>query len=270
MKEEIVTFRSFDGVNLEGTYCSPSEKPNASILLVHGIDSDRNEWGFYLRMAAALAEAGFATFRFDWRCYGADQTRPISQLSLAGIANDIESAARTLLSVSTTKCLNLIAASFGGGVSTAWSRFTRCDIRRLILLAPVLDYAHDYLEHEGLGSQTEGVSVSASDKLESDGYLITSGRPFSRQIINEFPYFSASPAPTCPTMIIHGTADTGVPYVNSTNYAQQNPKVRLLDFPGVEHGFATPGDDDLVWPETLQNHQRVYEWIVQFLKEMER
>jgi pimeloyl-ACP methyl ester carboxylesterase len=267
VKEKLVTFRSFDGVSLEGTYCAPSDPPTSVVLLVHGIDSDRNEWGFYARMAAVLAEAGIASFRFDWRCYGVDRSRPISQLTLAGIANDIEAAADVLLEVSRSESLSVIAASFGGGISTAWSRHTGCNVKSLILLAPVLDYAHDYLEYEGLGSQHEGVSESASDQLDSDEYLTTSGRQFSRQLISEFPYFSASPPPPYTTLIIHGTEDTGVPYKNSVNYVGRYPQVRLIDFPGTEHGFAAPGDNDLDWPETLQNHQRVYKWIQGFLSE---
>lgn len=264
MSERVVRFRSFDGVELEGTLLKPQEQLANPILLVHGIDSDREEYGFFTRMASALAAQGIVTLRFDWRCYGHDSERPLAELTLAGLANDIQAGATLLLQAANANELSVIAASFGGGVAVAWSRTTKLKIGRMALLAPVLSYSHDYLEAEGLGTEEEGVSHDAAKELMEKGFLLTSGRPFSRQLVAEFPYFSAEPPGNQEIVIMHGTEDTGVPYINSKRFVDRHPNVALRTFPGAEHGFAAPGDGELEWPETLANHETVYGWLIEF------
>lgn len=266
MESKAVRFRSFDGVSLEGTLTLPDGPCHSGVVQVHGIDSDRDEYGFYSRMSDFLGDNGFASFRFDWRCYGVDKERALNELTLAGIFNDIEAAIVRFREVSNVSKIALVAASFGGGVTTNWVlRNLKHPVSSLILLAPVLDYAYDYLALEGLGDQA-GVSEKAARELESRGVLKTSGRDFSRSLISEFPHFSARPAPNLPILLMHGTADTGVPFENSKAYAEEIPHVTFVPMDGAEHGFAVPGDAELEWDGTLENHQVVYKRIVEWLR----
>ena len=89
-----LVFRSRDGVLLSGTLTRPASA-RGLVLLIHGVHGDREEHGFYGDISEELLKHGLASFRFDWRCHGVDAARPIQELSLAGILNDIDAAARS-------------------------------------------------------------------------------------------------------------------------------------------------------------------------------
>src|SRR5580765_5583595 len=90
--ETTLQFRSYDGTPLEGTYASGGAGSDAVVILVHGITSSRDEFGLFSGLAAHLAREGRPSFRFDYRCHGKSDL-PIEELTLAGIVNDVESAA---------------------------------------------------------------------------------------------------------------------------------------------------------------------------------
>ncbi len=267
-KEKVVLFQSFDGVELEGAVRFASNPTGTAVLLVHGIDSDRDEFGFYSRMANALADSGYPNLRFDWRCNGHDSARPIEELTLSGVANDISAADKYLREWSGVERMVVIAMSFGGGVAAYWARtIAGKELASVVLLAPVLNYAHDYLALEQLGS-TAGIHERAAADLQRDGSLKTSGRRFSRAMICELPHFGARPSPDLPVLLMHGDADNAVPYDLSVAFAEEFEAVELVTVPGTDHGFATPGDEELDWPSTLDNHQHVYERIIEWLERL--
>lgn len=264
--EKTITFNSFDGLKLEGTLSIPDNgKINCSVLLVHGIQTNRDEYGFYSTMSKYLLNFGIATFRFDHRGNEKYYDQMVDVLTLSGVINDICQAVEVLRSSTNSNKMVMIAASFGGGVSHYFVNrfhqlFTQC-----ILLAPVLEYRVDYLKDESLLTKYNILNSNGINQLEKDHYLISSGRPFSRSIINELGYFDAVEDNLIPTTIIHGNKDSAVKIEYSRAFVKIAKNISLIEVDGVEHGFAMPGDEDLTHPETLDNHQHVYKQISEII-----
>ena len=74
LPSETVTFKATDGVSLEG-WKIPVEPDEPWILLCHGVGSNRAD---LLETAAALHQAGFNLFLFDFRGHGGSSGRVIS------------------------------------------------------------------------------------------------------------------------------------------------------------------------------------------------
>lgn len=268
MKEVVDQFLSFDRVELEGTYLEPNDGARAAILLVHGIDADRDDWGFASHCATALAGAGIASFRFDWRCFGVDASRPLTELTLAGLQNDIDAAFLRLCHLSEIPAQQryLGATSFGGGVALKWASSRPGELRGVFLFAPVLEYTGDYLTSQDLAT-VSGLTERTADKLNRDGFIETWNRPFSKQLVNEFPRVDAAPAPEVPIDIFHGDIDTGVDIASSRRFEKQVGNSRLVVLPGVEHGFAEPGDDELSSSGTIRNQRTVFDEVIRRITE---
>lgn len=261
MKTSTTRFSSYDGLELEGELCLADDECFRA-LLVHGIQSYRDEYGFYSDMAAYLSGFGCSSFRFDWRFHFKDS--PVSlvkDLTLSGLYNDIESAVAILEEAgppgAEKKPLVLIGASFGGGIAAYWAQRNRGRVSQVVLCAPVLDYEQDYLIDTGLLKNGQP-SNELTTSLDSTGYVSSCGRPFSRALVNELRLFNPSNKSEVPITIIHGDSDSAEPYAYSVAFCEEAYNVKLITIPGADHGFAAPGDSDLNWPETKLNHQKVY------------
>ena len=261
MFDTTINFQSYDGLQLEGTLTA-IEKPKATILLVHGILSDRDELGFYSELASFLAERGIASLRFDYRSHGVDKT-PITEMNLTGIVNDIEAAFSKLEALTPgVKSQNryLMGTSFGGGVSAFWTKQNSHRIKRLFLSAPVISYADDVLKSAG----------NWIPQLRKEGTVNYADHPIGRPLISDMPYINGIEflsEPLVPVLIFHGDNDDDVPITSSEQYCKPNGKCELFVIKGGGHGFGVPDDEDLTFPETKANHQKVYLEIHKRLKE---
>jgi uncharacterized protein len=255
MLERSIRFQSIDGTELEGTLASPSGGRFSQLaLLTPGIDVDREEEGFYTQLASRLCDTGIASYRFDWRCHGHDRGRPLSQLTLAGVYNDLDAAFRVATtSVNQRVDIALVAASFSGGVAANWARRNASSLRRVILLAPILDYVHEYVTRADIGASS-GLSPEALSMLSKNGFVESWGKRFSQQVINEF--FSLEiQLPQRDCYIIHGGVDEGVDIEVPKRFVTQQPNARLLIVEGADHGFCAPGDDTLSTPLTRKLYE---------------
>ncbi|WP_245549096.1 alpha/beta hydrolase [Nocardia exalbida] len=69
--------RTLDGLHLAGTIVTPEQPAARAVPLVHGGGVTREEGGFFTRLAAGLADAGFASLRFDLRGHGESEGRQL-------------------------------------------------------------------------------------------------------------------------------------------------------------------------------------------------
>lgn len=239
--ERTLSFCSFDGIQLDGDLQLPRSTPVRGLaVLIHGIHAYRDERGFHVKLANALATVGYASFRTDWRCHGRDRQRPLEELTLAGAYNDIDAAIAIARStVDRDIPLVLVAASFTGGLTAAWSRHNPNGIQAVILFNPVLDYVDEYLLKDGYGDHTRLTAVSVRE-LETTGAVVSQRKPLTRAMVNELRLLSSTPHPQLPYWIIHGDRDTEVDIKTSKAMAEASDNVRLLVFPGAGHGFNAP------------------------------
>lgn len=269
--ETTIRFRSFDGTPLEGTYASAEKKGDDLAILVHGITSSRDEFGLFSGLAKYLAASGTPSFRFDYRCHG-KSSLPKEAMTLSGIVNDIESAAKIGIDQALPSRLHVVGMSFGGGLSAFWAATTSTPVASVVMLAPVIDYVEDVLGQHGAIEEGK-LSNPKAKSLAQNGFIEMDGFPYGAALINELPFISGIEGLrrlTRPSLIVHGDADSIVPYESSKRFVKLNRRCRLVNIPGTDHGFGVGDDEDLSSPETKEKHREVFGIISTFLSETAR
>ncbi|MDT4990211.1 MAG: uncharacterized protein QOH97_103 [Actinoplanes sp.] len=245
-------FGSADGLRLSGSFVPAKGETSSVSVLVHGGGASRDEGGFFIRLAAGLAEAGIASLRFDLRGHGHSEGRQ-EELTLAGVVNDIRSAvayAREL----TGAPVNVIGTSFGGGISGFYASRHPDEVRRLVLFNPLIEYRKRFVDdkpywHDGRIDEQAGRELAAQGSLaHSPTFRV--GRP----LLNEVFYLRPDEAIhqiVTPTLFVHGTKDTFVPIDSSRHYVTQvKADARLIEIDGAQHGFAVHEDPHYLDPQT--------------------
>jgi uncharacterized protein len=260
-------FRSYDGTVLEGTLTEGNGTRDSVVILVHGITSSRDEFGLFSGFAEHLAREGTPSLRFDYRCHGVNE-QPMESMTLSGVVNDIEAAAAYALSQTLAPKIHVVGMSFGGGLSAFWAATTGSVVSSVVMFAPVIDYEEDIIGQHGLLS--DGTLDEAAQRLLQDqGFLETDGVRYGPALINELRYISGIEGIRrlkCESLIVHGDADTVVPYASSERFVKLNPGCRLVNIHGTDHGFGVGDDEDLSSPETKAKHQEVYRLVSDFLE----
>lgn len=269
--ETDLRFRSYDGTPLEGTYASGDPASDTVVILVHGITSSRDEFGLFSGLAGHLKNEGLPSFRFDYRCHG-ESDRPMETMTLSGIVNDIEAAAVLGLAQTGASRLHVVGMSFGGGLSAFWAATTEIPVLSVVMLAPVIDYEEDILGQHG--ALVEGkLTEDAAALLQRQGYLEMDGIRYGAALLNELRFISGAEGLrrlNCGSLIIHGDADSVVPYASSERFARMYDRCELVNVSGTDHGFGVGDDEDLSSPETKEKHREVFGSISRFIEKTSR
>lgn len=272
--ETKMNFESYDGTQLIGIYTKPeSGIVNAGFLMMHGIPSDKDEWGFYKDMSNALAKENCASFRFDFRYNGESASGNLEQLTLSGMVNDIEAAYWQLKKqVGENVPIVVVGTSCGGGVTLKWINNFKRQVKRVFLMAPVLDYEYEIFGRDFIKFEDQHFSIpdDVKDTLIREGYVNTEIK-YGRSMINEAHLFSPIEELTLinnNVTIFHGDADTVVPIQKTEKIVQLfKNRVELVKIPYADHGFAVEGDDDLTAEGTKNNHFYVYNEMLKRLSD---
>lgn len=260
-------FRSYDGTALEGTLARGKNSRDAVVLLVHGIMSSRDEFGLFSGLAKHLAREGTSSFRFDYRCHGVNH-ESMESMTLSGVVNDIEAAAVCALAQAGASSIHVVGMSFGGGLSAFWGATTKKSVSSVVMLAPVIDYEEDIIGQHGL--LIDGtLNQHAQRSLQEQGFLETDGVCYGSALVNELRYISGIEGIRrlkCESLIIHGDADTVVPYASSKRFVKLNPRCQLVNIPDTDHGFGVEDDEDLSSPETKAKHRVVFRLVSDFFE----
>ncbi|MBH1937845.1 alpha/beta fold hydrolase [Streptomyces sp. AV19] len=269
MAELETTFRSLDGTTLLGTSTVPDEAVRRLAVLVHGAGVTRHEGGFFTRIAAALAQAGVRSLRFDLRAHGASGGRP-EDITITGVANDIRAAADHLRHESgLDQPVAVIAASFSGGAAALHAAHRPQDVRHLVLLYPRLDYRERYITSRPYVDADGYLSPQAAQALETAGFTERSPFALGRALLNEVHYLSPQailPAVTAPALLVHGTKDTFVPVESSRRYVRVfGGPTELMELDGAEHGCAVHEDPRYLHPQTKVWQAEVIDRVTAFL-----
>lgn len=264
--EKGLKIRSYDGTVLDGTYSASEQRGRAVAVLVHGITSSRDEFGLFSGLAEHLARGGTPSVRFDYRCHGKSE-QPMECLTLSGVVNDIEAAAQAGVSMSKASHVYVVGMSFGGGLAAYWAATTSLSVRGVVLLAPVIDYEEDVLGQHG--AIVDGnLSDEAAGALARQGYVEMDGIRYGPPLVNELRFISGVEGLrrlACDVLIVHGDADSIVPFASSERFARLHDHCELINIPGTDHGFGVGDDDDLSSPETKAKHREVWGIISRFI-----
>ncbi|MEU6486724.1 alpha/beta fold hydrolase [Streptomyces sp. NPDC046887] len=255
MATDSVTVRTLDGLRLAGTLERPQVRTQRAVLLVHGGGVTREEGGFFTRLAAGLAKADIASLRFDLRGHGESEGRQ-EELTLSMILNDIRVMLACLRQETGAQQLTLLGASFGGGVCAYYAARQPEEISRLVLFNPQLDYKRRTIDNRPYW-ENDHLSDEAAAELTAQGYLrhtptLKHGRAIYNEVFWLRPHEALSEV-KAPTLIVHGTADTLVPFDSSTEAVPRfTAPVRLVPVDGSQHGFAVHDDPQYQDPKTQE------------------
>ena len=248
-------FRSLDGIRLRGTLAFPSGNLDSTAVLVHGGGVTRHESGFFTRLASGLAEVGIASLRFDIRGHGESEGSQ-ENLTISGIVNDIRSAAEQIRLETGSHQTSVIGASFGGGISAFYASRYPEQVKRLVLINPLLNYKKRFIDDKPYWHD-EHISQDAGEQLASQGFISHSPTfKLGRSLLNEVFYIQPNLALSqvaAPTLVIHGTRDTFVP-IESSRQALGSfaSEAKLIEINGAQHGIAVPDDPQYQNPQTRE------------------
>jgi uncharacterized protein len=235
VKSKKLKFSSRDSLKLYGTLTTPASGTEAIMLMVHGITSNRDEWGIFELLADEVAKEGVASLRFDFRGHG-ESTLDEQLITLFGILSDVASAGQELEAAAGTPETRryIVGSSFGGGLAyEAASRDGRFE--RAFLIAPVFDYLAD-INH---------CAPKWRHDLKRKDHFKYNDLTLGRALANEALYFDPLAGPAVPTTIFHGTKDTDVVIDLSRAVAARHPAIDLVEIKGAGHVMNVPDDYDL-------------------------
>lgn len=268
MTTDSVTVRTLDGLHLAGTLERPQAPTQRAVLLVHGGGVTREEGGFFARLATGLAEADIASLRFDLRAHGESEGRQ-EELTLSMILNDIRAMLAYLRQETGAKQLTLLGASFGGGLCAYYAAKCPEEVSRLVLLNPQLDYKRRTIDSRDYWND-DTISDEAAAELTERGALqftptLRHGRPMLNEVFWLKPHEALGEV-QAPTLIMHGTADTLVPFDSSRDAVSRfTAPIQLVPVEGSQHGFAVHDDPQYLDPQSQRYQAFVIRTVTDWL-----
>lgn len=231
---ELVHIPGVDGVTLGGYLFSPTamptnEKNPSGVIVMPGYGTDATDLVWF---GQELAKAGFVALCLSLR----------GSLGSTGVEDqgfrqpdDIVAAANWLRARARARARNVSLLGFSQGAQVALlaaARPSANPINAVVAYYPCADLA-------AWRDQTAvpGIVEYLSDFVPPERMAACSPINVARQI-------------RCPTLLVHGDADTNVPIAQSHAMVAANSEIRLQTVPGAEHAFRFdqwPG----IWSETM-------------------
>ncbi|MFH8886237.1 alpha/beta hydrolase [Streptomyces californicus] len=268
MATDRVTVRTLDGLRLVGTLERPQEGTQHAVLLVHGGGVTREEGGFFARLATGLAQAGIASLRCDLRAHGESEGRQ-EELTLSMILNDIGVMLGYLRQEVGAREVTLLGASFGGGICAYYAADRPEEVARLVLFNPQLDYKLRTIDSReywngGIISDEAAVDLNEHGAIQFTPTL-RHGRPMLNEVFWLKPHEALGEV-QAPTLVVHGTADTLVPFASSRDAVSRfTAPVSLVPVEGAQHGFAAHDDPQYLQPRSQEYQAFVIQTVVDWL-----
>ncbi|MFJ3896844.1 alpha/beta hydrolase [Streptomyces sp. NPDC090083] len=263
-----VSVRTLDGLHLAGTLVESRTPTPRVVVLVHGGGVTREEGGFFTRLAAGLAGAGVASLRFDLRGHGQSEGRQ-EELTLSTILNDIRVVLAYTRETTGADDITLLGASFGGGLCAYYAAKRPEEVSRLVLFNPQLNYKRRTIDSRPYWTD-DVISEEAAAELTERGAIqftptLRHGRPMMNEVFWLKPHKALGEV-QAPTLIVHGTADTLVPFESSQDaVARFTAPVELVPVEGSQHGFAVHDDPQYLDPKSQEYQAFVIRTVTDWL-----
>lgn len=233
-----VRYDSSNNVILDGII-HEAYNPKAVVLMLHGINSDKDEEGLFVKLSKVLVENSYNVFRFDFRAHGMS-TGKQKYVTILGETEDLIFS----LDWITEKWklpVFIVAASFGAvSLLNSWKRCSWENIKGIILLNPVLDLQETFL-HSNFSWPKKSFNEESYKKLRNQGFFLLDnklkvGHELMEEITTLKPYKNLSML-DIPILILHGDKDKYVSYDISKKYSDGINKCEFYTLNGADHGF---------------------------------
>lgn len=262
--ENPIILTAADGVRIPAIETRTVNKPKAYLLMLHGITTHKNEWGnFFGNLACVFAERGIASLRIDFRGHG-QSTEPSTRFSVASQVLDVMAATEWLLKQPGAKRIHLLGCSFGAPPAIFFSAMRPSSVGTLSLICPVLDYSATFLKPKTawasklFSRQAIQRAFKCGTLKMNRSFAIDAKLIIEMQCLRPFEILGDIHAST---VVIHGQADSMVPFAISKKHIKSLDHVRLVGIPHMDHGF-TDQDDETGNSEASQhNFKRIVDEV---------
>jgi pimeloyl-ACP methyl ester carboxylesterase len=250
-----IKLKTVDGFKIAGTHTTSQGK--GLVLWLHGITVNQDEYqDFFKDGAEYLSNAGYDSVRIDFRGHGKSSGSSLD-FSIAGQMLDVQAAlAYMKQSYSDLPSLIIVGCSFGAPPALFAASQNHGTVKGVVLIAPVLSYERTFLKPE-----TEWAKSIFNDqtlaKLDRTNRLYFDRKfPITSRLVEEMRLIE--PETTLqklrlPVSIIHGDADSMVPFAVSLEFAKACPRVKFFPFSNMDHGFADSDDESGRSGKSLEN-----------------
>ena len=202
------------------------------VMMLHGF-GDTKESKFWIDMANKLEAKGIASIRFDFNGHGKSEGKFIQMT----IPNEIVDArkvfdyVRTLPEVTT---ISMVGGSQGGVVTAMLAGELGSQVKSIALLAAAATLRDDCARGMFLGTSFDPENMPLTLKIGKKGPII--GRAYLETLYN-LPIYETAEKYKGSVCLVHGLADTLIPYTESLRLQHIYPDNELHLLKGVNHSY---------------------------------
>jgi len=243
MKIDKTDFTNSAGIKLSAVITYPEEGEKFPCLIIaHGFTSAKDR-APAKKFSQELAEAGFASFRFDFTAHG-ESEGAFEEINVTQQVDDLKCAYKFVRNFEQidSENISIFGTSLGG--MTAILAAPDLKIKTLHLRAPVSDFGNtwkDRVPAEVVKKWEEQGHIHEGDLFFSDAKPSFLGKKLNYSFYEDGikqDCYAASEHIKVPTLILHGDADKAVPLAQSEELMKHlNVQKKLEIFEGQGHNF---------------------------------
>jgi len=237
---KIFTFNKEDE-KLAGLMAMPSVKKKIypTVILVHGFDVTKEEYGLFDVLAKRLSDSGFLVYRFDFSGCG-ESEGDYSKTSLTKLKGDLSCVFDFVKSqdIVDSENIGILAQSFGTSVVVSL-----CPDAKAVVFMGSISYPGDVFRTlfslPGSTYNPDGMSV----RLRTDGRKTEVKSGFWKDFDN-YDLPEDIKKIRCPVLFINGSKDTRIPISERDSYFSNanEPKEKVI-IEGASHGLNPKRDE---------------------------
>jgi uncharacterized protein len=235
---EKIFFKNSLGQRLCGILERPAVKHEHVIILIHGYSTSK-DWPSIMSLSRELIGRQIDSLRIDLDGCGESD----GELGKQTITSTVDDTLQAIEEMKKRgyKRIDLFGASAGGLTAMSTALQTK-DIGRLGLRAPVSDYPSQKRSKHGDEYMALWKRNGHATYVNSHGLKLVIDYGFREDAKKHVMYGKARNI-TCPTLIIHGTADKSVDINYSRRLMEDFPSAKLIELKGADHGLYIGGDN---------------------------
>lgn len=239
------------------------------VIWLHGISVNKDEYlNFFKDGAEYLKTHDVDSIRLDFRGHGLSSGSS-RDFSIVGQVLDIRSVIEYAKEYYKKDVdVFLVGCSFGAppAIMTAIAEPL---IKKICLISPVLSYKRTFLAPETEWAKQLFNIDTIKNLYCSNQLYFDDDFCISTKLFEEMKYI----IPEClikkveqPIVVIHGDADSMVPYTVSAEISNRNKRIKFVPIKDMDHGFMDKADEEGITSKSLSNKLHIYELILEMCR----
>jgi pimeloyl-ACP methyl ester carboxylesterase len=117
-----------------------------NVILTHGLNNNKDEDGYFVKMSDLLSSADYNVLRFDFRGHGESKVKS-EDMTVTGELWDLEASVSYLGRLTSDRAdVMFVASSFGAPSVILYSSTHQNKVKKIALWNPVLDFKRTFLQ----------------------------------------------------------------------------------------------------------------------------